>query len=59
MKNIKHYLTLCLAILSVFLLVSCGTPAGEKLDVPSVTISETGLASWEAIPNAKEYRYII
>ncbi len=59
MKNIKHYLTLCLAILSVFLLVSCGTPAGEKLEVPSVTISETGLASWEAIPNAKEYRYII
>ena len=61
MKNIKYYLTLCLAILSVFFLVACdgGSTTTEKLAVPTVTISETGLASWEAVPNAKGYRYVI
>ena len=61
MKKIKYYLTLCLAILSVFLLASCdsGSTTTQKLAVPAVTISETGLASWEAVPNAKGYRYVI
>ena len=46
MKKIKYYLTLCLAILSVFLLASCdsGSTTTQKLAVPAVTISETGLA---------------
>ena len=62
MKHIRHFVTICLAIFSILVLVSCGggeTPEKEKLAVPTVSISETGLASWEAVPNAKGYKYVI
>ena len=38
---------------------SQGTKTPETLPTPTVTVSESGLASWAAIPNATGYRYRI
>ena len=60
MKHIKNSLIICLAFIFVLTLVSCikVTPAVD-LAVPEVTVSESGLASWAAVENAKGYKYII
>ncbi len=59
MKNIKNCLTICLTLLCMLVLTSCIKDNNKKLDTPVVTISETGLASWQEIANAKGYRYVI
>ncbi len=60
MKHIKNSLIICLAFIFVLTLVSCiqVTPAVD-LAIPEVTVSESGLASWAAVENAKGYKYII
>ena len=60
MKNIKNCLIICLAIFSIFVLVSCGGgTTKERLGAPEVAISDEGLASWTAVANAKGYQYVI
>lgn len=59
MKLIKNCLTICLTILCMVVLVSCITNDTVTLEKPVVEISETGLASWAEVENAKGYRYVI
>lgn len=60
MKYFKNCLTICLALLCMLVLVSCVKDTDTvQLDTPVVTISDTGLASWKEVENAKGYRYVI
>lgn len=59
MKSIKNCLTICLTLICMLVLTSCINTNTQKLKTPVVTISETGLASWQEIENAKGYRYVI
>lgn len=60
MKYIKNCLTICLTLLCILVLASCVSNTDTiELETPVVTISETGLATWKEVENAKGYRYVI
>lgn len=52
----KKILTFALLLFSLFTLVACDN---KVLDTPVVTVSTTGLASWNAVENAAGYIYKI
>ena len=63
MKNAFKYLVLTLLLCLSSLLFACDKTEEQnqitKLDTPIVVVSETGLATWEAVENATGYRYIL
>ncbi len=60
MKNNKKFLAIIVTVIMLFsvtAIVACDGGLPTKLSVPEVTISETGVASWNAIDGAVSYGY--
>jgi 2',3'-cyclic-nucleotide 2'-phosphodiesterase/3'-nucleotidase len=59
-KGIAKRIALFIFILSlVFLFSACDETEKNKLNTPDVTLSDTGIASWDYVPNAEKYVYQI
>ena len=58
-KRISAFFTIVMVLAVILSLSACDVQGLKKLDAPVVTVSETGLASWEAVEGAVGYKYKI
>ena len=58
-KRISAFFTIVMVLAVILSLSACDVQGLKKPDAPVVTVSETGLASWEAVEGAVGYKYKI